>query len=486
MISVLSRLRPLSGNKGGLILIWVVFFFSCSTTRKSVYDKATQIVPSAKEAPEDIAPSNEVFVVESQNDTIISSPQKRSVDIPPQVLPDTIEWTDISDIMLPIKSEARTENFIKPSIQLKSSYNIKLLIPLRSSSASPPEESRYVHFYAGALLALKELAQEGIELHLDVVDTEEGAWKISERLDKVLSPIPDVIIGPFDREGLQAVVDTSRSLGIPVVSPFYTSTKLTQENPYYIQLRPNLKDHFKKLSQYCIHQYKEGEVAVLVRPDQTSTSWINYFQDLARIQLGNNRNFYTPYLVTADSMASGNFAYTRLMADKNIKALIIPNYSYSDEGFIYESLRKLVAEKSRDLDVLGMPVVFESDKIDFDFYHGLGMKIVMSDFVNTDFKKMGDFRRLYLDEYGHIPTSDAVKGYDLMLYTGRKLWRYGVFFQYFLGQQSEELLQSVFKIEKSYSEDSPLLNDPIRFDFFENKHLDIIEFQGDNWVKIWN
>ena len=485
MISVPNHLQRLNGNKGGFILLLILILFSCSATKKTLENKNVQIVPSVKDKGMEAESVEEEADVPPLGDTVSPAPRTRGVEPQTKVIPDTIVWTDISDKMPPISSLDEGEVSFDHAIRLKSSYHVKLLIPINSNSTTPPEESRFVHFYAGVLLAMKELAHEGIRLDLDVIDTEEGAWEISDRLDKVLSQRPDVIIGPFDKENLQNIVDTARTLGIPVISPFYTSTKLTQENPFYIQLRPNLKDYIKKSPEYCTSHFDEGEVAVLVRPDQASTSWINYFQDVARTQLKNNRNFYVPYVVTADSMLSGQFAYTRLMENRDIKALIIPNYSYGDESFIYESLRKLMAEKSREIAVIGMPIVFESEKIDFDFYHGLSMKIVMSDFVNTDFRKMGDFRRRYLDEYGHIPTNDAVKGYDLMLYTGRKLWKYGVYFQYYLGEQSEELLQSIFKIEKSYSEDSPLLNDPYKFDFFENKHLDIIEFKGDNWIKIW-
>ena len=400
--------------------------------------------------------------------------------------PDTVVWTDVTasfppirDKKLPVKVSFSGEQ------EKKAEYNIKLLLPFNSNGTSTPEESRFVHFYAGVLLAIEDLDDKGIKLNIDVIDTEEGAWKITDRLDLILKGEIDMIIGPTDKDNLQVIVDTCRSLGLPVVSPYYTSSKMTFENPYYIQLKPNLKEHFRKLSDYCVNNYSQGEVAVLVRSNKQSTSWVDFFQEIAREQTRSKNNFYVPYIVSMESFNPENLAFDKLFADPKIKSVILPNYSFGDEDFVYSALRKLMAEKSREISVLGMPLLFDSDKVAFDFYYGLNMKIVMSDYVNTNHRAMKMFRLRYLDTYGHLPTIEAVRGYDLMLYLGNNIWQYGKNFQFFLSNESEELLQSIFKIEKAYSDDSPIKDDVEKFDYFENKHLDIIEFKGDNWFKVW-
>jgi len=171
-----------------------------------------------------------------------------------------------------------------------------------------------------------------------------------------------------------------------------------------------------------------------------------------------------------------------MLKNPRLRAVIIPNYSYNDEEFIYSCLRRLSAEKGgRSLSVYGMPIMYDSDKIDFDFYHSLQMKVVMSDFVDQDHGKIREFRREFLDMFGEIPTDEAVKGYDMMLYIGRNLINNGKNFQYYLENDSASYLHSIYEIRKAKSEDSPVANDPAKFDYFENKHLDIIEFRGNKW-----
>jgi len=248
-------------------------------------------------------------------------------------------------------------------------------------------------------------------------------------------------------------------------------------------MKPNLKEHFMKLNENAVADYQKGEVVIIGKNNKETASWVEYFQETAASSV-NIKDFYTTYFVSTDSLNTGPTAFSRMFKNTKVKAVILPNYSYTDEDFIYACLRKLSAEKSgRNISVYGMPILYDSDKIDFDFYSALQMKVVMSDFVDVDQGKIREFRRNYLDMYGEIANSDAVKGYDLMLYLGRNLWKYGRNFQYYLEQEATSYLQSVYDIRKARSEDSPVINDPEKFDFFENKHLDIIEFKGNKWER---
>ncbi|MBL0027176.1 MAG: hypothetical protein IPO98_20320 [Saprospiraceae bacterium] len=167
-----------------------------------------------------------------------------------------------------------------------------------------------------------------------------------------------------------------------------------------------------------------------------------------------------------------------------IQAVILPNYSYNDEDFLYSSLRRLTAERNgRHITVYGMPILYDSDKIEFDYYHSLNINVVMSDFVDQDFGTIREFRRNFLNMYGEIPTSEAIKAYDLILFLGRNLWKYGRNFQNYLENDEQTYLQSIYEIKKAKSDDSPIADDPTKFDYFENKHLDIIEFKGNKWQK---
>lgn len=485
MISVQNHLLPLSGNNIVILVIAVLLMQSCSVSKPVSVPKDAQIVKAGGKTPPKDKSDAEGTQPEKNRENNKATNGKPAGDKNIKVtLPiDTIMWHDISEKNPPIVTKQKQNVIYAEGLDLKDEYNVTLLIPLNSDAQTFPSESRFVHFYAGALRALETLDEEGIKLNVQVIDTEEGNYKVKDNLKDLLTENTDLIIGPFEREDLKVLADECKIKSIPLVSPWQTSTKITNENPYYIQMKPNLKEHFLKLAESTSADYQKGEVVIIGKNNKETASWIQYFQETVSTTQ-HISDFYTSYFVSTDSLSAGPSAFSRLFKNNKVKAVIIPNYSYTDEDFIYSCLRRLSAEKSgRNISVYGMPILYDSDKVDFDFYNALKMKVVMSDFVDLDQGKIREFRRAYLDMYGEIPSEDAVKGYDLMLYLGRHIWKYGRNFQYYLENEATSYLQSVYDIRKARSEDSPVTNDPLKFDYFENKHLDIIEFTGNKWER---
>lgn len=481
MISVQNHQLPLSGNNIVILVIAVMFMQSCSVSKPVSLPKDAQIVKAGGITPPKVKSDSEGTQPEKNKAGNGKSFSEKEIKVKLPV--DTIIWHDISEKNPPIITKQKQNVIYAEGLDLKDEYNVKLLIPLNSDAQTFPSESRFVHFYAGALKALETLDEEDIKLNVQVIDTEEGNYKVKDNLKEILTDNTDLIIGPFEREDLKVLADECKIKSIPLVSPWQTSTKITNENPYYIQMKPNLKEHFLKLAESTSGDYQKGEVVIIGKNNKETASWIQYFQETVSTNQ-HISDFYSSYFVSTDSLNAGPSAFSRLFKNNKVKAVIIPNYSYADEDFIYSCLRRLTAEKSgRNISVYGMPILYDSDKIDFDFYNALKMKVVMSDFVDLDQGKIREFRRAYLDMYGEIPSEDAVKGYDLMLYLGRHIWKYGRNFQYYLENEATSYLQSVYNIRKARSEDSPISNDPLKFDYFENKHLDIIEFTGNKWER---
>jgi len=71
-----------------------------------------------------------------------------------------------------------------------------------------------------------------------------------------------------------------------------------------------------------------------------------------------------------------------------------------------------------------------------------------------------------------------------MMLAANSLHSYGTHFQNYIVNKDMTFLQTTFNIEKSVSEDKETdMNNTKDFDYFENKHLDIVEFKGTGFVK---
>lgn len=482
MISALNHQQQLSGNS----LLWCLIGFlyiSCASTKLAPAKSNTQYV----RANDHIQTKDSIPTQVAKQNTILSDTSKvkphRASDTKVMVKVDTVLWKDISEENLPIVVKEKKKVNISDRIDIKETYKVKLLIPLNSDSYTDPNSSRFVHFYAGFLKALEVLDEEQIKLNIEVIDTEEGSYKVSENVSAILSENTDLIIGPFEKNDVKILAEACKNHEIPLVSPWQTSTKITNENPYYVQMKPNLKEHFVKITQFATSQYRKGEVAIVGRQNKDTGAWVKYFQDAA-VESSGIKDFFSTYYVTMDSLNLGSTVFMKLFTDPKVKAVILPNYSYNEEDFVYACLRRMSAEKgSKHISVIGMPILYDSDKIDFDFYNALNMKLVISDFVDENHGKIREFRRSFLDMFGELPSADAVKGYDLTLYLGRNLWKYGKNFQNYLSQEATSYLMSAYDVQKTKTEDSQAkaTGAEAAFDFFENKHLNIIEFSGNKW-----
>lgn len=469
MILAPNHLQRLSGNNW--ILALCLFLVSCSATKPVSHNPKSQI---AKVAVSD---------QKTKRDTIVLPEKKEKQNAEKQETEankiDTIRWNDISDKNHPIKIDEATTGKSKSDNKI---YNIKLMIPLNSDEISDPGTSRFTFFYAGALLALEELSLEGIHVNLEVIDTEENSYNIEKTIDKFAHDKPDMVIGPFERDDIKRLSDFCKEEKIPIVSPWYTSSRLTSENPYYVQINPNLKEHFLRIVKYTVNTYKPGEVVILIRSDKDKP-WIDYFEEEAKKITGKN-DFFSTYVVNSDSLRLGPTAFNTMFKKQNPKAVILPNYSYNDESYIYSSLRRLAAEiGTKMLSVIGMPILYESDKIEFDYYRSLQMKVVKADYVDEDYGKIREFRRRFLDTYGEIPTVESVKGHDLFMFLIKNLMDYGDRFSNYSNYDTGSY-QANFQIEKAVSDDTHAKERQVDFDFYENKYLDIIEFRGNKWIRL--
>ncbi len=468
MISVRNHRQLLSGNRIFFLLL-MMSIMACSASKSVVNKKDVQIVKSDSDKKikrDTIRPEDGVI-----RDDILKNQPKM----------DTVIWHDISDE----KGAVNDKNSRDAHFNKKDSYRINMLIPLNSDEIVDPAASRFVQFYAGALLAFEELKQEGVSLNVRVIDTDEGSYQLERHLDELTSDSIDMIIGPFDRDQLRTLAEKCNEKQVYLVSPWQTSSKLTQQNPYYIQMKPNLREHFNKIVQYSLTNYKQGEVVLVGQNTGETKAWFQYFQDEAQLINKNKKEFFGSYFVNLDSLKKGPTAFYNLFKGKNVKAIILPNYSFQDESFVYSCLRRLAAEKgNKTFSVIGMPLLFDSDKVEFEFYHALQIKVAISDFVDKSEEKIKVFRRTFLDKYGEIPTTDAIRGYDLIMYMGRNLYHYGKEFAKYLSRESTSYLQSTYDIQRAYIDVDKMMDDPEHFDYYENKYLDIIGFKGDKWVKM--
>ena len=411
-------------------------------------------------------------------DTIARKPQPK-IEKPTVQEVDTIYWTEID-------KESEYEKAIEEILMDKrDSYSVKLLFPFEIAKNNKadiykPETKlgRMVHYYAGVQLALEQLDKEGVTLDVEVIDAESGRFDNKLQYCKEA----DVIIGPRDSDQLAVVANFGKVNEIPVVSPWKSGAKISTDNPYFIQLKPGLVDHFKKLVDYAVNAHALDDIYILGRKNKREDlTYFRYFQAIAAEILDtDNSKPLQEFYVSEDSLVFGETAFDSLFTEGEKHCLILPHWSFSsDEDFVYNVARKLNGERGmHEIYLYGMPILFESEKLTFDLYRSLNMHICRSSYVDRNSAVTDVFRKAYFDAYRDFPSEEAYEAYDMMLYIGRSLHNFGKGFQYFLDSNTSSLLQTNYDIQKVYGDG----DDFESIQYFQNKHLFILAFENDHFV----
>lgn len=393
---------------------------------------------------------------------------------------DTIEWTEID------RSREYNEKIEDLELDKRSRYQVALLYPFNIDGTSYDDANshksalgRVTQYYAGTRLALEQLNQEGINLNVKVYDSEDGDFDM--KLQQCRNA--DVIIGPRERGQLMTTAQYGKNNEIPVVSPWLSSSKVTNENPYYIQLKPSLKSHMVKIVDHVKDNYSDSQVILLGRKNKKDLGMMKYIQQVAaaKNRMGSSKPF-KEFFIEEDSLINGEQAYDDVFYKDRRTVFILPNWSFSDdEQFVYNAVRKLSGEKGlNDVALYGMPILLESERVKFEHYANLNMCIARTSYLDRQSEIVKEFRVQYYDRYQDFPSEEAYKGFDMMMYVGRNIYNYGKKFQYFLDTYESSLYQTEYDVQKVFSKASGDRFD--RIEYFQNDHLYILEFKDNHFI----
>lgn len=405
---------------------------------------------------------------------------------------DTIEFESIPEVDFPpIKDPNDVTSDLDPFEAFKKEvYNLALFIPFEAKVTNASTEdisslsaSRFVNYYAGVKLGLEEIEKEGLSFNVKVFDSERSPEVVAQKINSIIKGGVDIIVGPYEREGLQVTAEYGKEHNIAVISPWLASTRVTDNNPFYVQLRPSLSSHYFKMINH-IHQHFENDEIVLIGRDvDADKNRFRYFQKTyAALNNDPLDDTIQEFFVLEDSLSYGATAFNNLFVNGEKKAIIIPNWNYNDEDFIYSCLRRLNIEKGNaEIYVYGMPIIYDSEKMDFDFYKNLNIRMVLSEFTDWADPRVQDFERKYFQRFGDLPTSDAYEGFDMINFIGNNLLKYGLNFHLYLEEDNSRYLQTAYDIQKVYDENDEKFEN---IKYLENRHLDLIQYVDKQFRKI--
>lgn len=402
MISVQNRLLRLNGSRSVISCLFLLSLLACHTTKHTI----------KKEPPVPPKTEDKVRVYDPATGTYVLVPRDA-------VKVDTVRWTE--DPSVPIIAD-KDVKVIHPEKKIK--YDISLLIPFNTDqyvsfgNQTDPKLVRFLQYYAGVQMASAEFDELGFPIAVHTYDTQTSMTALNSILKEFSVKNSDVIIGPYDKENIEAVAEFGLAHEKIVVSPWLPAFSTEKENPFFIQVVPGLASHAEAIMHYIQEDLKGEKVYLVARNNPGEINRLQFFKKNTKVKTND-------LIIDDTSMDLHRTNLSALLTDQGT-IFILPYYSRTDESFVNSFMRKLHADKgTKEVIVFGLPQWTGFNNLNPNYMESLAVHISSPTFVDVEHPFYHEFRERFFDVYHTLPDQQAFIGYDLMHWIGKTLAQEG-------------------------------------------------------------
>lgn len=319
----------------------------------------------------------------------------------------------------------------------KSKVKLSLFLPLQAKDGKASRN--FMDFYSGALLAVKDLQQEGLNTDIKIFDTSnENLIALDQKIKE-----SDLIIGPCNAEQISTLYTINKKT--PVISPLDPRTeKLVMEHPNLIFAPTSHQRQYEDLCQWISEDYiPENRVIVIFEKD-------GYKTNHHPIVLNNLQSRGVKYTEFSYNILEGREIHQKLqtlMTSSSTNRIVIASES---EAFVNDVVRNvnLLTLKNMDIILYASGKIRSFETIEPEYLHNTKLHTSMS--YNIDYRSAAvmDFLSQYRALYNSEPSQFAFQGYDVTKYFVDMYSKYGAFWLDCITGETVPMLQSSFKFKR--------------------------------------
>lgn len=322
--------------------------------------------------------------------------------------------------------EEETENFFS----IPSEISVTLALPIGADSENP--SSNFLEMYGGALLALRDLGEEGMKIRFRFVDTASGS------LGRQDIEGSDIIIGPVSYDEMLAALPLCGENRM-LISPLDPRTAELASSSQVIQAPSSWKSQIDELADWVQEELRpEDELVVIRDPSE------------------NGRNEQRDYLVNRLHSKVLSFRIVKSVGDIAFEEgrtyrIIVASDS---DSFLTGATRAAAIEAARNRDI----ILYSTSRIrstiggNVNDLHNTRTRLTASYYIDYDSRKVRDFVLAYRALFKGEPGSFAFQGYDTVHYFVTMRHDYGRRWYRRLPEYQEKGLQSDFRFDRRHGE----------------------------------
>ena len=303
----------------------------------------------------------------------------------------------VKDILEDIK-ESVTDRIEDLTFQPKEIVDATLLLPL---NASGKPKDMYMDFYAGVLMAVRDLEAQGIGTHLHVYDVATGVIPSQAQL-----AASDLVLGPVDPKDLSLVLERTGGR-VPVISPLEQSASgLLPIHDNIVQAPSSAEAQYAGLAAWLsAERAREDRVIVVSQSGAQNAA--------GSVIINKLRERAETYTTFSYGLREGTGVPARLsdlLARNRTNRIVIASDS---EPFVSDVLRNVSILQTRGYEiVLYAPSRIRTFKVDEVHFHNAELHICSAYFIDYTDPRVKQFLLAFRALYNTEPSQFAYQGYD--------------------------------------------------------------------------
>jgi LysM repeat protein/ABC-type branched-subunit amino acid transport system substrate-binding protein len=310
------------------------------------------------------------------------------------------------------------------------------------------ESENYLQFYEGVLLAVDSLQRAGMNIRLNVIDTQQNPDSIREHIYTQQFLETDLIIGPVYAQVQEEVASIAAKNRIPMISPLSSISEELDSNPYYFQVNPTRDFLTLETAELLEEEYFNSNFIVI------NTAHSNGLTEGKVVDLIREKMTYSGYWGQSEGMdfkmydfsSDGPFGLSRLFTHGKENVVFVSSMNEGDLSVILSNINNLAEEYS--ITLVGFNRYEQFHSISKEFFHNLKLQYITPYW--TDYQNPETIRILekFKAEFKTEPNNFGMQGYDVSFYFLSAMMRFGKDFRECLPYHHVQLAQGNYLFEK--------------------------------------
>ena len=277
-----------------------------------------------------------------------------------------------------------------------------------------------LYIYNGISLALDELKKKGYQIDLNVYDTKYDTNEVKNIIQDSTFKNSHLIIGPIYSKNIKLIRGFSRTLNIPMITPFDIPNQALFRYPNMYKFFPSKVTQSAEIGNY-LKAKKDDYNIILVsnKEDKKSAAYAKIIAERFLDTIAVNDSVFEIDSLTVVELTRGKPTYKaqKEIDRKKENLFVVAANDIPFLTYVFNDVLELSnSEKfhKSSFTILSFQKIFDMSTIDIKYKNQFNIKFSSSGMIDYNDEFTLDFINNYQEKFSMIPHENSFLGYDLL------------------------------------------------------------------------